>query len=453
MKVQASPPTYDASKYTHKTYLLLSLPLVLSALSTPLLGAVDTAVVGHLGDPVYIGSVAVGSLIFNYLYWLLGFLRVSTSGFTAQAEGAGDANELVMAFYRPFFLGLGFGFACILLQSPILQAALAIVGPSHRVAALVDQYYSIRIWGAPLALANYAVYGWLIGRSEVRMALWLQLILNGLNIILNLLFVFGLGMKVQGVAWATLTSEAVGFAAGALFVCSKVNRMDKEWQTFFRADSFVHMLKVNRDLFIRTFCLLAVMVLFTAAGAGRGDAILAANAILMQIALIVSYIFDGLANAGSIWAGRAFGEKNGALLQQTIKTGMFWSFVTAVLLTAGLSAFGRFIISLFTASQEVQALAVQYSMWLLLFPLAVFGGLMLNGIFNGATETAPIRNSMIISMAVFVVILYCIGDRIGNHGLWLAYIAFSLTRSIMLWRYTSGLKGALVDSCRLSRYS
>jgi len=440
VEVQASLPHYDASKYSHKTYLMLSLPLVLSALSTPLLGAVDTAVVGRLGNPVYIGSVAVGSLIFNYLYWLLGFLRVSTSGFTAQAEGAGNANELVMAFYRPFFLGLGFGFACIVFQNPILQAALYVIGPSPGVADLVDQYYSIRIWGAPLLLANYAIYGWLIGRSEVKLALWLQLLLNGFNIGLNLLFVLGLGMEVRGVAWATLISEAAGCIAGVIFVWSKVNRLEKDWRTFFRMAPFVRMMKVNRDLLIRTFCLLAVMVLFTAAGAGRGDAVLAANAILMQIVLLVSYIFDGIANAGSIWAGRAYGEKNGALLRHTMCTGMLWSFVTGLILTIGLSGFGGHLISLFTASREVRALAVQYLPWLFLFPLAVFGGLFLNGIFNGATESAPIRNSMMISMIVFVVILYGAGDRIGNHGLWLAYIVFSFVRSLLLWRYTGLLK-------------
>ncbi|WP_233530932.1 MATE family efflux transporter [Paenibacillus alkalitolerans] len=443
MRLQMSLLQKQSPLYTHKSYLLLSLPLVLSALSTPLLGAVDTAIVGQLGDPVYIGSVAVGSLIFNYLYWLLGFLRVSTSGFTAQADGAGDSNGLVMAFSRPFFLGLGFGFVFIAFQDPILRAALYFIGPSQSVAALVEQYYSIRIWGAPLLLANYAVYGWLIGRSKVKMALWMQLLLNGLNIGLNFFFVLGLGMKVQGVAWATLISEAFVFLAGALFVWSKVNRLSKDWRTFFHAESFVHMLKVNRDLFIRTFCLLSVFGLFTAAGAGRGDAVLAANAILMQIALIVSYIFDGFANAGSIWSGRAYGEKNGALLRHTIKLGMFWSFVSALVLSVGLAGVGGHLISLFTASEEVQALAVRYSVWLFVFPIVVFGGLLLNGIFNGATESVPIRNSMIISMIVFVAVLYGTRDWIGNDGLWLAFIVFSLVRSLMLWMYVSRLKRKL----------
>nr|WP_166240274.1 MATE family efflux transporter [Paenibacillus turpanensis] len=426
--------------HSHKAFLLLSIPLILSALSTPLLGAVDTAVVGQLKDPVYIGAVAVGALIFNYLYWILGFLRVSTSGFTAQADGAGDSNELVMAFVRPFLLGLGFGLVFLLLHKPILQGALFFIHPSDEVAALVEQYYAIRIWGAPLSLANYAVYGWLIGRSKVKLAMWMQLLLNGMNIVLDFVFVLGLDMGVEGVAWATLASEALVFLIGAIAVWLHISRIPKTWSSLYDSKRFLEMLSVNRDMFLRTCCLLLVLGLFTSAGAGQGDDVLAANAILMQIALLISYIFDGFANAGSIWVGKAYGQRSELLLRHTIKLGAVWSFAAALVITIALVVFHRSLLSLFTESVMVSELAGQYSIWLLIFPIVIFWGLMLAGIFNGATDSVPTRNSMVISMLVFVLILYSTSSWLGNHGLWFAYIAFSLVRSITLWYYLSKIK-------------
>ncbi|MCI3926866.1 MATE family efflux transporter [Paenibacillus sp. TRM 82003] len=421
---------------THRTYLLLSLPLITSALSTPLLGAVDTAVVGQLGDPSYIGAVAVGALIFNYLYWLLGFLRVSTSGFTAQAEGAGDAKELAMAFVRPFLLGLAFGLAFVALQTPILDASLYLLRPSEGVAGLVEAYYSIRIWGAPLSLANYAVYGWLIGRSRVKAALWMQLGLNGMNIALDMLFVIGFGWGVEGVAWATLISEAVVFAIGAVLVWRSLRRLYVGgWEDILDGPKLLRMLKVNRDLFLRTCCLLAVFGLFTAAGAGRGDATLAANAILLQITLIISYLFDGMANASGILTGKACGAKDEGLLRHTIKLGAIWSFVASAVVTVGVACFGEALTAVFTRSPEVASEAARYWIWLLFYPAAIFWGLLLNGIFNGATLSRPVRDSMAVSMLVFVGILYGTQGWLGNHGLWLAFLTFSLLRTLLLWRY------------------
>lgn len=422
--------------FSHRSFLMLAIPLILSTLTTPLLGAVDTAVVGHLNNPSYIGGVAVGALIFNTLYWLLGFLRVSTSGFSAQAHGAKNENEIQITLLRPFLIALAVGVLFIVLQIPIKTAAISVINPSAQVAVFSERYFDIRIWGAPFALINYVILGWLIGTSRVKVSLFLQVFMNVLNIALDVLFVLVLRFGVTGVAAASLISEITGALIGIYIFLSIYKLRDlRNSKGIFDSEPFIKMLKMNRDLFIRTACLLTVFTVFTAQGAKIGEITLAANAILLQIQFIIAYFLDGIANAASILVGRAIGEKNERLYKRSIQLSAIWAFIASISLTIVLFIGRGLFIPLFTSINSVHLQTNSFFLWILLFPVVVFWGLQLNGIFSGATEAAPIRNSLIISLFIFLLSVWLFVPIWGNHGLWLAFILFSLARALSLWAY------------------
>lgn len=426
---------------THRHFLALALPLTLATITTPVLGAVDTAVVGYLDSPHYLGGVAVAALIFNTLYWLFGFLRVSTSGFTAQAAGRSSASDMNILFARPLLLAALIGSFFIVFQLPIREAAFALLQPPAQVAAQADAYFGYRIWGAPFALMQYVVIGWLVGSSKVNIALLLQLGANVLNMGLDVLFVFYIGMGAAGVGLATLIAEVSAAAAGLGYILWKTRMPFSLFRSgsLWKKEPLLHMLRVNRDLFIRTFCLLAVFAWFTSSGARFGEVTLAANAILFQIHFIMAYFFDGLSNAGSITSGRAIGRQNKPLLSKAMKIGMVWSAAVAAAATAVMLLAGPSIVGWFTSIIEVQETAGEYSIWVVWFPAAGFAGLQLYGFFIGATQTAPIRNSLIYSMIVFFIIWWAALPVLGNHGLWLAFIMFSLSRSLILAAYVPRL--------------
>ncbi|WP_332696830.1 MATE family efflux transporter [Halalkalibacter lacteus] len=438
---ETKPQLQQQETVSHKDFLMLAVPLIVSTLTTPLLGAVDTAVVGHLNNPSYIGGVAVGALIFNTLYWLLGFLRVSTTGFSAQAHGTKNENEIQITFLRPLMIAVVVGILFILFQVPIKTAAISLINPSAQVARLAELYFDIRIWGAPFALLNYVILGWLIGTSRVKLALVLQVFMNVLNIVLDVLFVLVFSYGVAGVAAASLISEICGalIGVGIFLLIYKLRDLRKSEGIFTKAP-FIKMLKMNRDLFIRTACLLTVFTVFTAQGAKMGEITLAVNAILLQIQFIIAYFFDGISNATSILVGRAVGEKNKRLYKRTIKLSAFWGFVASASLAAVLFIGKEAVIPLFTSIDSVQQQTNLYLIWMLLFPIAIFWGIQLNGIFSGATEAAPIRDSLIISMFVFLVCVWLFIPIWGNHGLWLAFTLFSLSRSLSLWVYLPRLQ-------------
>ncbi|MGB8956929.1 MAG: MATE family efflux transporter [Tumebacillaceae bacterium] len=422
---------------SHREYVLLALPLILSALSTPLLGAVDTAVVGQLPDAAYIGGVAVGTLIFNTLYWLLGFLRVSTSGFTSQAIGSNDRLEVLMAFLRPFLLAVVFGCLFVVFQVPIKNAAHAIINPNPSVWAQAEIYYDIRIWGAPFVLINFCINGWLIGVAKVRASLFMQIFMNLLNIALCLFFVLGQHMNVTGVGLATLISEFSATLMGAyLFFKHQMFRgVTWTWKRVLAYQPFMRMLKVNRDLFIRTLCLVSVFTLFTSKGDGMGEVVLAANAILIQMQLMMAYFLDGFAHAIGILVGQSFGQKNRALYERTVKLSLIWGAVSSVVLAGVVVAFGDQLVALFTTLEDVRLAASDYLYWLIVWPLVAFWGNQLTGVFAGATAAASIRDSMALSFAVYLAATWLAVPLMGNDGLWLAFTLFNLGRSVFLWMY------------------
>lgn len=424
----------SSTQPNYRSYLALSIPLIISTVTTPLLGAVDTAVVGHLSSSIYIGGVAIGTLIFNTLYWLFGFLRVSTSGFAAQAKGAGQLERGFSELMRPAVIAVLIGMLFIVLQYPILQGVLTWIRPDAAIREQASIYFHIRIWGAPVTLLNYVILGWLIGMAHVRQTLFLQIGINVLNMILAVVFVHVFHWQVAGVASATLIAEIAGLLFGVVLIWRSPYFT---WGSLSQAGMFnraalKQMLSVNSDLFIRTICLLAMFNIFTANSTSFGQEILAANAILLQVHYIMAYFFDGFANASSIYAGQAGGSRNRLLLKNTIRWSWYSSFIPALLIVIVYWVFHKPVLGLFTDSDSTVTLATQYSPWLLLFPIVTGAGLVFYGLFTGLSVTAPIRNSMILAFVLFMIVLWLATPVYGNHGLWLAFIAFGLGRSVFL---------------------
>ena len=429
----------------HRAYLTLAIPLTISTMTTPLLGAVDTAVVGQLPDPAYIGGVAVGTLIFNTLYWVFGFLRVSTSAFAAQASGASDPAQGILALSRPFLLAVIVGMCFILLQWPIEYAALILFSSDSDVTKFAAEYFRIRIWGAPFTLLNYVILGWLMGMAKIKESLCLQVLMNVLNMILAILFVHVFSFAVKGVATATLIAEITAFVLGLLIVM-KASSFD--WkilsiQALIDTQSMRKMFNVNKDLFIRTICLLVVINMFTAKGASFGTEFLAANAVLFQIHYIMAYFFDGFANASSILVGKAVGSNDKKLYKKTLSLSRQWSVIMAFILASIYGLFQEQIIELFTNLPSVIELSIKYGSWLIIYPFAACLGLVIYGVFTGATEIAPVRNSMIYAMIIYIVIQITVTPIWHNHGLWLAFIVYTIGRSGFLVMYTPRLNEKL----------
>ncbi|WP_088105748.1 MATE family efflux transporter [Halalkalibacter urbisdiaboli] len=442
MKV-ATTTVLEQQRYSesHRQYLLLAIPLIISNLTQPLLGIVDTAVVGRLPDPSYIGGVAVGALIFNIMYWLFGFLRVSTTGFTAQAHGSKDEKEMMLSLLRPMTMAIIFGLLFIVLQYPILLGALWMVGPSDLVTSHVHTYFSIRIWGAPFALMSYVIIGWLMGLTKVRLSMTVQISMNMLNMLLSVWFVLGMDFGVAGVAIATLISELFSVLLGfVLLIRSKqIAFRKKTILTLFEAAPLLKMLSMNRDLFLRTVCLLTMTTVFTSKGAEMGEVALAANAIILQIHYFMAYFFSGFANASSIMVGRAIGERNQSLFQRACLLSGQWGGIAAVFLTGVILFFGSSLVGFFTILDNVKDVASEHVLWLMAYSIVGYWGLQLEGIFSGATEARSIRNSILFSLLVFFGMLFLTVPVFGNHGVWFAFVMFSFSRSLFLSLYIPNL--------------
>ncbi|WP_394173184.1 MATE family efflux transporter [Guptibacillus hwajinpoensis] len=436
MKI-GSPSLEIKKACSHKEYLLLALPLVISGISTPLLGAVDTAVVGRMPDPVSIGGVAIGAVIFNTMYWLLGFLRVSTSGFTSQAEGLKDQKEMLLTFFRPMIIAFLFGLLFLVLQAPILHLSLMMMGGSEAVSEIASSYFSIRIYGAPFILTSYVMIGWLIGMGKVRLALATQVLMNVLNIILDVVFVLGFGMGVTGVATATLISEVTAVMFGAIVIYRSIKPGLKKirLRMLSELEPLQKMFKVNRDLFLRTVCLLTMTIIFTSKGASLGEVFLAGNAILLQIHYMMAYLLGGFANASSILVGRSIGSKNRPLYTRAFHLSALWGVGSAAFLSLLMVLWGEEIVSLFTTIGEVQTAAYDQLIWIVIFPILGFWGLQLEGLFSGATQAAPVRDSILLALLLFLPTIWLTVPILGNTGIWLSFVLFSFGRSLFLSLY------------------
>ena len=409
-------------------------PVMLSNISVPLLGAVDTAVIGHLPGPHFLGAVAVGALIFNVVYHGCNFLRMGTTGLTAQSLGARDPDEVRAWLARAGLLALVIGAVLIAVQAPVLWAALEIVDPGPEVRPLTSAYFSIRIWGAPMALLNFAMLGWFFGIQNTRAALATQVFMNGVNIVLDLWFVIGLGWGVEGVAWATLISEAAAVGLGVALVGRNLRRIGGRWYPAraFDGARLLRMARVNVDILIRSLCLQAAFVMITAVGARMGDVVLAANAILLNFQMFSSYALDGFANAAEALTGEAVGARERGRFRQAVKATSLWALIFSAGFTVFYLAVGTSFIDLLTDVEEVRETARTYLPWVQFLPLISVWSYQFDGIFIGATWTPQMRNGMAVSLAVFAAALWVLIPGLGNHGLWLAFSLFMAVRALTL---------------------
>ena len=422
---------------TDREYLGLTVPFMLSTMTQPLMGAVNTAVMGQLPDPKYSAAVSLGAILFNNLYWLFGFLRVSTTGYAAQAHGAADKKLSMLAFFKPLVLATIVSLLCILLQRPIVDCYLGMIGAAAEVNALCRDYYYILIWGAPMVLFNYVALGWLMGQTRVRVSVFMQVSMNVLNMALSMFFVFTLHMDIMGVAIATLLSQIYGGVLGAylIYLYGEFDYSKLPWGELLDWRQFIGMLQVNANLMIRTACLLTVNNIIAAVGASLGTVVLAANAVLLQLKDIMSYLIDGMANGAAIFSGKAVGAKDKELFEETIAITYKWLGALALLLMGSYYLSSDFCIRLFTGIEEVIATAKAYDVYVLFYPVCAGVGMVLYGVFCGATRTAPVRNMMLMALAAFYLIQYFLVPPWGNAGLWLALLGFMLTQSIVLTWY------------------
>ncbi|WP_295048409.1 MATE family efflux transporter [uncultured Paracoccus sp.] len=422
-------------RLTNRRVLAIALPIVLSNATVPLLGLVDTGVIGQLGRPEAIGGVAIGAVILTSIYWIFGFLRMGTSGLVAQSHGAGQAAESGAHLLRALAIAAVAGLGFILLQGPILGAAFWIAPSSAAVEGLARDYLAIRIWGAPAAIGLYAVTGWLIAVERTRSVLMLSLVQNGLNVVLSIWFVLGLQWGVPGVAVATLLSEWCGLLLG-LWMTRRAIRQGLTAAGLFARDKLARLARVNSDIMIRSVLLQASFTSFVFLGAGQGDVTLAANQVLLQFLSVTAYALDGFAFAAESLVGQAVGARRPDRVRRASVLTSAWGVGGAVALALAFWFGGGAMIDLLTTSTEVRAEARAYLPWLGAAPLIGVGAWMLDGIFIGATLTRDMRMAMIWSALVFVVAVLLLPPVWGNHGLWAALTALNLSRGVtMALRY------------------
>ncbi len=431
---------------SHRKVWLLAGPIILSNISVPLVGAVDTAVVGHLPGPEAIGAVALGALIFSFLYWGFGFLRMGTTGFVARAFGVGDWQELLDTLLRVMILAIGLGLLTIALGWLVIDFALYLLDSSAEVEGLASDYARIRIWSAPAVLCVYAFTGVFIGMHDTRAAFVLQLLLNLINVLLDLLFVLGFGWGVEGVALASVIAEYSAMLFGFLLLRKQLGRAVAHFDRDRLLDKSALLLlfTANTNIFVRTLCLLFAFSYFTAMGAKQGEVILAANAILLHLQSIMAYGLDGFAHAVEAMAGSAYGAGKRRLFRRAIVLTGFWGLVLA--LSAGLVYWllGEPIIALFTSIDQVGATALEYLPWMVVSPLLSVWSFQLDGVFIGTGHAREMRNAMIVSLTLYLALLQWTIPAFGNHGLFLGLMLFMLIRAISLLFYYRGIETAIV---------
>ena len=418
---------------THRRVLKIALPIVLSNATVPILGAVDVGVVGQLGEAAPIGAVAMGAIILTTVYWIFGFLRMGTVGLVGQAAGAGDTAEVSTILTRALIIGGVAGVALIVLQPLIFMAAFALSPASDEVEALARTYLAIRIWTAPAAIAIYALTGWLVAMERTTGVFWVQLVMNGANILLDLWFVLGLGWGVEGVAIATVIAELLG-AALALYLCRDAFKHPewRNWMRVFDRAKLIRMALLNTDILIRSALLMTIFSSFVFLGAGFGDVTLAANEVLVQFMYITAYAMDGFAFSAETLIARAMGRSDRARVRRSAILTSGWGLVICLTTALGFAIFGPWIIDVMTKSPEVQAEARLYLPWMVAAPLVGWAAWMLDGIFIGATQGRDMRNMMIVSFVIYWAAVWALLPMFGNHGLWMALLISFIARGITL---------------------
>lgn len=416
----------------NRKILALAIPNIISNITVPLLGMVDLAIVGRLGDDALIGGIAVGGTIFNFLYWNFSFLRMGTSGFTAQAYGARKFREASKVLVRALSVAVVVALVIWALQLPVVRMAMGVMDGSAAVESAASRYFLVRIWAAPATLSLYAFTGWFIGMQNARIPMWISIVINAVNIVFSLLAVWVWGMGIQGVALGTVIAQWSGVLM-AIFIVKKY------YGRFFSRDTFRQsgilswsvmrrFFKVNSDIFLRTVCLVAVFTYFTVASTKMGDTLLAVNTLMLQLFTLFSYMMDGFAYAGEALAGRYYGAGNRQLLHKAVRGLLLWGVGVMLLFTVVYAAAGQQILGIFTPSPAILAAAKDYAVWAVLVPVCSFLAFILDGIVVGITATWIMRNAMFIATLCFFGVYFLLEPQLGNTGLWIAFLAYLFIR-------------------------
>lgn len=433
----------------NKRILSLALPNIITNITVPLLGMVDMAIVGRLSAG-HIGAIAIGTQIFNLIYWNFGFLRMGTSGFTAQAYGAHNFDEAVRIFVRAIAIAIAVAFTLILLQWPISRLSLLIFKGGHEVIQLALTYFFVRIWAAPATLGLYAIKGWFIGMQNSRLPMWIAIFLNCVNIVCSLLFVLVFHWDIKGVALGTVIAQYSGFAIGLFFLVREMRRIKPHTTIQLRIKPLLKeslhwsqlklFFKVNGDIFLRTVCLSAVFTFITAASSHISAEVLAIDALLMQFFTLFSYIMDGFAYAGESLVGRYIGARDSRSLRLSVKLLLRWGLGLTLLFTALYAIGGEWILRIFSDKPDIIQGTLRYLFWTLIIPVCGFSAFLFDGIFVGATASRTMRNSMFVASAAFFAVYY-LGKHflpahitvpfVWNNILWTAFMAFLALRGIL----------------------
>ncbi|WP_294763553.1 MATE family efflux transporter [uncultured Fusobacterium sp.] len=420
------------SNITHKIFLSLMIPFILSTITQPLLGAADIAVVGKLNNVNYISGVSIGTLIFNTIYWIFGFLRVSTTAFSAQSSHYSDKKRVSDIFFRPIMIALFISLIMVIFQNIIFESSMKFIKPELEIEKAAITYFKILIWGAPFVLTNYVLLGWLMGLGNIKASMTMQISGNLLNIILDIIFVTVFNFKVEGVAYATLISQIFSTFLGVYFIFPYTYHKYIDLKSIINKKELISIFCVNRDLMVRTICLVSHNNLFTMASSNLGGDILATNAILFQIMSIISYAFDGIANTASVFAGRARGQKDNLLMKNCWKKTFYWGVIFVILTTVIYLIFSDSIIRIFTKLPNIILLAKEYSKWILLYPSIAFLGLTFYGVFTGSAKTFPIMASTIIAFILFFISWKYLIPLYENNGVWISLLVFYFGRGVFL---------------------
>ncbi len=411
---------------------------MISNISVPILGMVDLALLGHLDTPEpedYIGAIALGGMIFNIIYWGFSFLRMGTSGFTAQAFGRKDEKEVILIISRALLVAIAGSFLLIILQNPLNTLSFWIMDGSPEVERLASEYFHIRIYAAPATISLYAFTGWFLGMQNARYPMIIIILINLLNLGFNVLFIYGFGMKHDGVALGTVLAQYSGMILSVILFYRSYRHYFGKWE--YRAmvqwKAIKQFFMVNKDIFLRTLLLIFTFSFFTNVSAAMGDATLAVNTMLLQYLFIFSYFIDGFANAAEAMVGKFVGAEKPDMLKRSIKKLFIWGISISLPFSLMYFLAGNNLMYLLTSEADVISRAEPFLIWVALVPVVSFAAFIWDGVFIGATATAPMRNTLIVAtLLIFLPSYYLLREPLGNHGLWLAMMLFMLTRGIML---------------------
>ena len=416
----------------NRQILALAIPAIIANITTPLLSLVDIAIVGRLGSPAYVGAVAVGGTLFSMLYWLFSFLRFGTSGLTAQSLGEGNDEKLRLTLLRSLMIAAIASLLLILLHRPLGGIALDFMDTDAETRRLAEIYFNLLIFGAPAVLAQYALTGWFVGRQDTRTPMWLSLVINVTNIGVSLILVFGLGMKIEGVALGTLIAQWVGSIAGLTVAAKRISLRRINLRSVINLPELKRFFSVNFDIFLRTLCLIAVSVWFTRSGASQGPEILAVNSMLLQLFILFSYFMDGFAFAAEALCGKLVGAGEHLQLKKAISTLLRWGLSMAVIFTVIYAAGGEAFLRLLTDDGGIIHASEPYRLWAAAIPLAGFMAFTADGIVIGLTRTRVMLGSMAIATAAYFILWFWLSPILGNHALWIAFLTYLLLRGVLI---------------------